>query len=180
MEFPIHKISFLVASVFLLLSFSCGEIESINLVDNVCNQTIDYTKCVQALESNPRINSVQSYEDLAEIALEMAISNANDSLSLINQMITTIANGTAELEALGFCAFCYEAIVGSFRSALLELDEDIMTANYDVAVARDEADSCEDELVSEKVQLPLISDRNSQVKLYSSIGYVITDQFLFN
>lgn len=176
MEFPIHKMPILVASFFLLVSFSYGEITLNNLVDSVCNQTINYSMCSEALNSNPQIRSVQNFEDLAKIALAMAISNANDSLSLINQMITTNTNGTAEFEALEYCAFCYEGVVGSFRSALLELDEDIMTANYDVIVAGNEADNCENELVSEKVQLPLVSDRNYQVKLYSSIGYVITDQ----
>ena len=126
MDFQVHKMSILVASVFSLLSFACGQIRLNNLVESVCKQTIDYTKCSEAFESNPQTSSAQNYEDLAEIALEMAILNANDSLSLINQMITITANGTAEREALEFCAFCYEGVVDSFRSALLELDEDII------------------------------------------------------
>ena len=181
MDSPNLKISTLV-SIFLLFFFlslsspssTKGESE---LVDTICHETINYTKCLEALGSDPE-SKTQNLKDLAKITLQLSISNAKDSLSFINKKIKSNETDQPEevLATLKQCAFWYEAVIASFRSALIELKEDVMTANYDIKVAGDNADYCENELVSKKVEVPSLSERNYQVKLYSSIGFVITNK----
>ncbi|PON96236.1 Pectinesterase inhibitor domain containing protein [Trema orientale] len=184
MDSPNLKFS-TILSIFFLLFLSSSppstKAES-QLVDTICQETLNHTMCLEALGSDPQAKATTDLKVLAKITLRLSISNAKDSLRFINKTINNIINETDDqpivvLAALKQCAYWYEAVVGSFKSALLELKEDIMTANYDIKVAGDDADYCESELVSKKVDIaPSVSERNYQVKLYSSIGFVITNK----
>jgi hypothetical protein len=69
-------------------------------------------------------------------------------------------------------------VVLDFQSARKELDEDTITANYDIKMAVDDNISqCETALKS-GVQVPEISSRNNLVYLHSNIGDVITDKLI--
>ncbi|KAF4352094.1 pectinesterase inhibitor-like [Cannabis sativa] len=145
------------------------------LVDKICKKTLDNTKCLAALESDPRSKTATSLKALAKISVQLSISNAKGSLNFINDEIKK-GSGSGQQEVLEQCASSYKAMVLSFSSALEELDEDVMTANYDIKVAGDDADLCQAEMASKKVEIPSLADRNDQVKLYSNIGFVITDK----
>ncbi|XP_062099142.1 pectinesterase inhibitor-like [Humulus lupulus] len=173
MDSPTLKISTL--SLFLFLFLSSTQAQTSNLVDSVCKETLDYTKCLEALESDPKSKTTTDLKVLAKIAVQLSISNAKGSLSFIHDEIKK-GTGGAQQEALEKCASSYETVVESFNSALIELDDDVLSANYDIKVAGDDVDSCKSELVSKKVEIPALSDRNDQVKLYSNIGFVITNK----
>ncbi|GMN48533.1 hypothetical protein TIFTF001_017708 [Ficus carica] len=174
-----------VVSMFLVLVFlsrsshqysaSTKQAET-NLVDTVCKETINNTNCLEFLESDPRTKNAMDLNDLAKLVLELALSNAKDSQNFINNMITGVYEPDHCQQVLEKCAFWYEAVVASFRSALLELEEDVMSANYDVEIAGDDAGNCENEMILNKVVIPSVSERNYQVKLYSNIGDVITNK----
>ncbi|XP_050252010.1 uncharacterized protein LOC126698670 [Quercus robur] len=100
----------------------------------------------------------------------MAVANSTKSKAYIYDLLNK--NHT---EPIKQCSFWYGAVVGSFRSALGELDEDTLTANYDAKVAADGANICENALASAGVQVPSISTRNNYVRLYSSIGFEVTN-----
>uniref|UniRef100_A0A7N2KVP1 Pectinesterase inhibitor domain-containing protein n=2 Tax=Quercus lobata TaxID=97700 RepID=A0A7N2KVP1_QUELO len=143
---------------------------STKLIESVCKNTIDNANCLKALESDPRAVKASRLKDLAKIALELAVANATESKAYIDALLTK--NHT---EPIKQCSFWFEAVVGSFRSALRELDEDVLSANYDSKIAGDDADSCENALALGKVQIPSISTRNNYAKLYSSIAFEITN-----
>ncbi|PON52638.1 Pectinesterase inhibitor domain containing protein [Parasponia andersonii] len=182
MDSPNLKFSTLLSILFLLfLSSPPSTKAESQLVDTICQETLNYTMCLEALGSDPQAKTTTDLKVLAKITLRLSISNAKDSLRFINKMINNINEITDDqpivaLAALKQCAYWYEAVIGSFKSALVELKEDIMTANYDIKVAADDADYCQNELVSKKVDVPSLSERNYQVKLYSSIGFVITNK----
>uniref|UniRef100_A0A803NGK2 Pectinesterase inhibitor domain-containing protein n=1 Tax=Cannabis sativa TaxID=3483 RepID=A0A803NGK2_CANSA len=138
-------------------------------------ETLDNTKCLAALESDPRSKTTTSLKALAKISVQLSISNAKGSLNFINNEIKK-GSGSGQQEVLEQCASSYKATVESFSSALKELDDDVMSANYDIKVAGDDADLCQAELVSKKVEIPSLEDRNDQVKLFSNIGFVITNK----
>ncbi|KAG2663054.1 hypothetical protein I3843_16G008800 [Carya illinoinensis] len=142
-----------------------------NLVPDVCRETISYDRCMHALQSDPRAKTASNFMDLAKIALKLGLNNAINSKAYIDGLLEK--NHAAPIKK---CSFWYEAVVASFRSALAELEEDAMTANYDVKIAGDDAASCENELASGGVKVPSISTRNSDVALYSNIGDVITNK----
>ncbi|KAG5232392.1 cell wall / vacuolar inhibitor of fructosidase [Salix suchowensis] len=63
----------------------------------------------------------------------------------------------------------------SFKSALSELSEDPLSANYDSRVAGDDVQECEDELARDKARFPGLTTRNNYGKLYSAIAFVVTN-----
>ena len=172
MDFPTQFLKFLTTYFLIFLSSSPSPTKaSSKLVDSVCKETETYnTKCQQVLGSDPRTKSVEDPNVLAEICLQFSIANATNSLAFIKKMVQE--NNT---EAIRQCEASYEAVVASFKSALGELKEDPLTSNYDILIAADNADACENELAKGGGQVPSISARNDGVKLFSRIGFVITN-----
>ena len=163
--------------LFFLYSTSSTEAAPSNLVEYVCKETIDYAKCIKALESDPRAKSAENLNALANITLELAIDNAKDSLAFIKKLLEKNISCSSDIRlALKQCVTSYKTAIASFKSALSELSEDPMTANYDIKTTTDDANSCENEMASRKIRIPSVSKKNNQVKLYSSIGDVITNK----
>lgn len=166
-------------SLLLVFHFPLPTNGATKLVEGVCKEAVDYAtkgtlsygSCLEALESDSRTRSASDLKDLAKIALQLALANATASKAYIDDLLKK--NHTAAIEK---CFSLYKFVVGSFWSALQELDEDVMTANYDVKIAGDDASACENELLSGGVKVPEISRRNNDVQLYSSIGFVITNK----
>ncbi|KAB2603491.1 hypothetical protein D8674_004496 [Pyrus ussuriensis x Pyrus communis] len=172
MESPIHYVlPFFFTSSFLFLSSPSPMNASIHLVETVCKKTISNSECLKVFDSDPRSSSASNYKELAIVALELAIANAKDSQNFMNNLLNSDPRKPIKL-----CSYFYGGVVGSFNSAKKEIGEDPLTANYDVKIAGDAAGYCETALSSEGVEVSKISTRNHVVKLYSSIGYVITDQ----
>lgn len=169
MDFPTQFLKFLTICFLIFLSSSPSLTNaSSKLVDSVCKETKNYNKkCRLVLGSDPRTKSVKDLNRLAEISLQLSIADAKNSLAFIKKMVGT--------KAVRQCGVLYEAVVASFKSALVELEEDPLTSNYDILMAADNADACENELAKRGVRVPSISARNNGVKLFSRIGYVITN-----
>lgn len=182
MDSPSHLLTvFTIFSFFLFLCFPTQTNASSKLVNNICNETLDCVKCHKALALDPRTKSAKDLNLLAKISLQLAIANAKDSFSFINQLLSHTVNNNKNSNASGSepikrCVFWYRGVVSSFQSALMELKEDVETANYDIKIAGDDADACEEGLKAKGVVVPSIFARNGQVKLYSSIGLVITNR----
>lgn len=171
----IHAVLLLSLSIHVFShSFLPANAEEHDLVDveGICRETINYKGCMQALHSDPRTKKTSNFMDLAKIALELGVKNSTESKAYIDHFHKE--NPTTP--AIEKCSSWYQAVVASFRGALSELDDDALSANYDVKVASDYADGCEKDLASSGVKVPSISTRNQYVLLYSSIGYVITNK----
>ena len=166
-----HAILVFTFSLILFFHSPSQTNASTEIVEGVCNQTIDYANCLKALGSDSRTPKASNLKDLAKVALELAVANATESKAYIDYLLDK--NRTAPIKV---CSYWYKLVVASFRSALTELEEDVRTANYDVKIAGDDSNYCENALVSAGVQVPSISTRNNHMKLYSSIGAEITYQ----
>ncbi|KAG6673880.1 hypothetical protein I3842_15G013600 [Carya illinoinensis] len=150
------------------------------LVECVCKEAVErdtkgivtYDSCLEALESDSRTRTTSNLKALAKIALELGLANATVSEAYVDDLLKKNRT-SAPLEQ---CSSWYDSAVGSFRSALGELDDDVDVASYDVRIAADDANHCEDALASGGFKVPSISIRNDYIKLYSFIGYVIIDK----
>ncbi|XP_062099665.1 putative invertase inhibitor [Humulus lupulus] len=178
-----HKVlsSFLTLAVSFLILFSTSPTEassSSQLVKNVCKETINYAKCIEALEADPRTKSPKNLNTFAKDSISLAIKNAKDSLYFIQKMLKDkkMSGNSSTRAVLKQCVESYKAVIASFKSARTELSEDAMSANYDVKTAVDYIDSCESEMSLKNVLVSSMPERNNQVRLYSSIGYVITNK----
>ncbi|KAE8100392.1 hypothetical protein FH972_018298 [Carpinus fangiana] len=172
MEYSDARAVMTVALSFLLLLHSLSPTTAATkLVEGVCKKTISYANCVEALDSDSRTPSASNLKDLAKIALGLALSNATESKSFIDKLLKI-----KRTAAVAKCSSWYKLVVASFRSALEEVEEDALTANYDAKIASDYAVSCENELGSRGIKIPAISTINNYVQLYSSIGFVITNE----
>ncbi|KAM6559704.1 cell wall / vacuolar inhibitor of fructosidase 2-like [Cannabis sativa] len=175
-------VPFLFFILFTTLPTTQASSTSSQLVENICKETINYLKCIEALEADPRTKSPKNLNAFAKDSIGLAIKNAKESLYFIhnllkiNKMTSSSSSGSTRRAVLKQCVASYKAVIGSFKSARTELSEDAMSANYDVMVAVDYIDSCESEMSLKNVQVLSMAERNNQVRLYSSIGYVITNK----
>ncbi|KAH7568094.1 hypothetical protein ACOSP7_009502 [Xanthoceras sorbifolium] len=159
---------------FFLLLLSLSPIKA-NLVNDVCKDTQNPTSCVSALELDAKATSTTDLKALAKMALQLAVSNSTNSKKYIEEMAGKTTEPALK-KALETCVSNYVYSVGSFNSALEELDEDMDTATYDAKVAGDGAQYCEDALAFGGVKEASVSTRNGYVFLYSDIGFVITNK----
>lgn len=176
MDSPSHLLTFFTICVLLFLSSPSQAYESpplqnssSKLVTSVCKETVNPFECEAILATIPRAKTVRTLNALAHLTLRLAVSYAKESMDFVNEMVKNNAT-----EPIKQCAFWYKEAVASFQSALGELEEDISSANYDIKVAGDNSDSCEEGLA--KVAVPSLTARNAQIKLFSSIGFVITSR----
>ncbi|KAH7524973.1 uncharacterized protein LOC125422953 [Ziziphus jujuba] len=177
MDPPSHLLTSFTICVLLFLSSPSQaddespslENSSSKLVISVCKETLNPSECEETLATIPKARTVRTLNALAHLTLRLAVSYAKESLDFVNEMVKTNTS-----EPIKQCAFWYREVLASFQSALGELHEDISSANYDIKVAGDNSDSCEEGLA--KLPVPSLTARNAQIKLYSSIGFVITSR----
>ncbi|KAH7525089.1 hypothetical protein FEM48_Zijuj06G0188000 [Ziziphus jujuba var. spinosa] len=170
MDFPTHFSTFFTISMLIFLSSSSSTNAASKLVNSICSQTGDYaSKCQQLIGSDRKTKDLEDPKKLAEIVLQMSLEDAQKSYDFINQMLKEKATEPVER-----CVFWYEAVVASFKSAHAELEEDPESANYDVKIAGDYADNCENGLANGS-PIPEISAKNDQVWLSSRIGFAVTN-----
>ncbi|KAJ9146099.1 hypothetical protein P3X46_028409 [Hevea brasiliensis] len=174
MEFPSRH--FLLSAVFMIMisHLMAGNAPS-KLVEDVCNQAKElgtkFADCVDGLLLDPT-SATANLTTLAHISIQLGISNATDTQTYIENMLKSNPGLQKPLKS---CLSWYEAIIASFKSALIELEEDVPSANYDVKMVGDYVQGCEDELARDKVQIPSVTTRDNYAKLYSNIAFVITE-----
>ena len=176
MAHPIPVSFFLVTTLLLFLNHSLSPAHAASeLVEGVCHESQSYSFCIQALESDPKTPATKDYMDLAVIALKLGISNSTATRSYISRLYKNPKTDPRKKPALKGCLSGYDEAVESFKSALGELKEDPLTANYDAKVASDGAVLCSDFLASAGIKDSSISDGNRFTSSFSNIAFVITN-----
>ncbi|KAL3573430.1 hypothetical protein D5086_024043 [Populus alba] len=170
-----HRFMFLTILLAFVSRSKAANAPSI-LMQDICKETAkshgSYDDCVSALELDPTADSAD-INKLAKISLQLGISNTANTRNYIKKLLK---NATPESqETLNTCLSSYVAATASFKSALSELGEDPLSANYDSLVAGDDVQACEDEMARNKAQIPGIITRNNYGKLYSAIAFVVTN-----
>ncbi|KAJ6762638.1 PLANT INVERTASE/PECTIN METHYLESTERASE INHIBITOR SUPERFAMILY PROTEIN [Salix purpurea] len=171
-----HRFMLLLTILMVLVSRSNAANAPSKLIQDICKETAEsqgtYDGCVGALELDPTADSAD-ISKLAEISLRLGISNTTDTQNYIRKLIK---DATPEAQkTLSTCLSSYVAATASFKSALSELSEDPLSANYDSRVAGDDVQECEDELARDKARFPGLTARNNYGKLYSAIAFVVTN-----
>ncbi|XP_044475329.1 uncharacterized protein LOC123203178 [Mangifera indica] len=154
-----------------------------SLVNSVCKETThcSYKNCVAALALDPKALSATNVKLLAQIALNLAVSNTTSSLIYIDAMAKKERSSPRLKLALEYCVSEYEYTVNAFKASLGDLEVDPLYANYDALVAYDGAYNCADKLKSEGFQsqdVDSIRTRNNYVSIYSDIGGTITNKMI--
>lgn len=171
-----HLIVFLTIflSVYVLSPSPLMVAASPALVAKVCSSKslLDHDFCFQAL-ANPKAAAAKNLNQLTNVVMKSAASNAQTTLNLITEMAKK-PTSPGGLKALKTCEEVYRYAVRSFGMIFAELREDAMSANYDVSVIGPEADRCAQALAAAKVIAPKIADGNRNLVNYSAVGGEIT------
>ena len=163
-------------ALFFLIHFISPAKAASEIVEGVCNDSDNYSFCIQALESDPKTPAAKNHMDLAVIALNLGISNSTATRSYISRLYKNPKKKTDQRKksALEGCLWAYDGAVSSFRSALMELKEDPLTANYDSKVAGDGAVHCSGLMTSSGIKDSSMSNGNDFILRFSNIAFVIT------
>ena len=145
------------------------------LVIDVCNRTINATFCVETLESNPRSSKASDTLTVAEIAIRLTLKHVEKSKKNMENMLRSKKTKDEYKAAIKQCSFWYKAMVNSYSSASIELKDDPMTANYDVAITKDDIDICKKFMVQYGANIESIDARNQIAEYYTSITTVVTN-----
>lgn len=143
------------------------------LMGQVCGQALqEKVACMSILRSDPRILHAKNYRQFAELVLQLGLKKAIAGQNFLKG-IAAVNKSPAIVQ----CAnFDYDGVVGSFKSAIGELESDAQTASYDAKVAGDGPDTCERGLASEHIVNPAISGLNREILLLSNIAFIATDK----
>ncbi|KAK7343749.1 hypothetical protein VNO77_12760 [Canavalia gladiata] len=134
----------------------------------VCRQNMpDIMNCMNILRSDPKILKAESYLELSQAILELALKKGIEGQNFLKELVQT-----NDVPVIKECAnLHYDGVIGSFRSALKELKEDPDTANSDAKVAGDGPDACDRALASAHIVNPDIAALNRQIKLLSNTAF---------
>ncbi|KAF7803051.1 pectinesterase inhibitor [Senna tora] len=144
-----------------------------DLIEDVCKDTADKSRCLSLLRDDPQAASAKDNRDISKSALELAIKKATESKKILTDLIEAkMKDPTPENYAFNFNS-C-QSVIGSFNTALGELNDDIQSSNYDSKTAGDDVDNCQKELESHGIQIPDISSRNKDLMLLSEIAFQAT------
>ncbi|CAJ1971439.1 unnamed protein product [Sphenostylis stenocarpa] len=144
-----------------------------DLIDQVCNETIeDNILCMKILKGDPEIVLAKNFVELAEAILKLGLKKGIEGQNFLKGLVEGKHDPGIEE-----CATSdYDGVINSFRSALGEMKNDLLAANYSARIAGDGADNCNTTLVAERIQNPAISDLNHQVSMLSFIAFCALDK----
>ncbi|CAL0302995.1 unnamed protein product [Lupinus luteus] len=156
----------------ILTSYAILPASGANLFDGLCKKVNDNGHCLQILKADPKLVTAKNYGELSKYILEFALKKSIEGQNFLKGVMKTNPSSAAIKE----CAtFDYDGVVGSLRSALGELKEDSMTANYDAKVSGDGPTTCDRALAAEKISNPAISALNKDIFLLSNLASLATD-----
>ncbi|KAJ0965818.1 hypothetical protein J5N97_026956 [Dioscorea zingiberensis] len=150
--------------IFTTLSTSHARpipIHDVNFIQNTCKNTQNPSFCVSTLQSDKRSINVTTVDALAGISLGITVSDAESTLSTINDLAEK-SPGTALEEDLHVCAQLYSNAIDDLHDAIDQLN----SKEYDAAAttvdqAGDAPDSCE-AAFTDGVKSP-VTDRDKRV-----------------
>lgn len=146
-----------------------------DLISQICKETLqDQSNCTDILREDPKIVQAKNFFEFSKAVLELALRKGINGQNFFKGLAQKIG-----APALVECANSdYNDVVGSFGSALDELKEDHLSANYDAKVAGDGSKNCERALAIAHIVNPTISTLNYQISLLSDIAYLATNRLL--
>ncbi|CAI0625917.1 unnamed protein product [Linum tenue] len=171
-------------AIFLTLIISLFHLSTSqppNLIQDICQQAAlvpptTFKACVATFASKPGSRSAD-LKGLAQITLKSGIATAKEAQKYVEARLLAAAPHLAR-PALKSCTSWLSAAACSFGGALVELDEDVMSANYDSKIAGDDARNCRAALAAGRVSEPSLEVRVGYLVLYSNIADVITDRLM--
>ncbi|KAK7281169.1 hypothetical protein RIF29_08912 [Crotalaria pallida] len=162
------KVSCLLFTLSMMLIFQCskpalGE----SLYESVCKETKN-PSCFPLLKGDPRIPSAKDYLEISRFILEFGVKKGREGQAYLQGIAKKYPTELIKLCANNF----YSSTILSFQSAILELKEDFLTANYDAKVAGDGPAYCAERLKEINIEEPLI---NQEVALISQAAFFATN-----
>lgn len=161
-------------SIFIYSSPSyAADIQPTELVNEVCNQTSNYTFCVESLYTDPRTQNADSYE-LAYVAFRLAFFKANSTNDLIAKLLK---NNTNEGQSLQTCSGKYENAVFALEEAYGDLDSESFDLLLDLSNnAAQAAADCQAALKGTSLRSSL-TDMNEDFKVLCEICVAVSKLF---
>ncbi|KAK8512533.1 hypothetical protein V6N13_082920 [Hibiscus sabdariffa] len=165
-------------SIFTLFSSPASAIPPMvkvpSLVANFCNaDSIGSRGFCRKVLSTPEAATVKDSTQLGVLIMKLGAASGKSTLNVYEKMVEKPCPPEA-LRALNSCVEAYKYAIRSFKSVSLELFEDPMTANYDVAVLAPIIEDCEKELTEAKIQTPRLHLGNLVMQYYIAMGREIT------
>ncbi|XP_021898520.1 uncharacterized protein LOC110815164 [Carica papaya] len=143
--------------------------------ERACHATDSYRFCMKRLNRNPETSSASTVLSLEKAILQMGEAKAVKIQNSINEMHED-PTLVAVKQALDVCSASYQSIVETFEKvAELELEEDLLSANYDIMVLFDEIGYCEDALAKATARLPSMAIANRAMKHFISMAAAATN-----
>ncbi|KAF9676499.1 hypothetical protein SADUNF_Sadunf08G0008300 [Salix dunnii] len=172
-SFPYLSLAFLACFILIHASPAATD-EPTRLVDKVCNQTSNYTFCVETLYSDPRTPEADSYT-LAFIAFGAAYTNANSTRDYIAELLKN--NSSQDYHSrLGICSHDYLRAVSKLEEAYNDLNSETFFGLAKLAgVASKASDHCQNAFRG--ISSPPLGSRNGDLKRLCEIGAVIAKLF---
>ncbi|GMI90789.1 hypothetical protein HRI_002748200 [Hibiscus trionum] len=161
--------------IFTILVLSLNMVSGDHrLVDVVCNDpTIeDHEKCLTTFHI-PQGIAANNVNQLVEVAMNEGVASGQKTLNLIQEMKKKPNNRMVEA-ALQVCERTHKYSIDEFKLIGPELNEDSMSANYDVALINPEIQNCVNALKVARLNVPELVEGNRAVDYYATLGYEMT------
>ncbi|XP_070034400.1 pectinesterase inhibitor-like [Nicotiana tomentosiformis] len=114
-----------------------------DLIDDVCQKTIDYNLCVKSLRADPRSASADK-KSLARIIIQLSQDKANDILSQTEMLLKQTKEPVLK-QCLEVCKEMYDTAVFHYSEAVNYLDADNFSDAADTAgETLSDADTCDE------------------------------------
>ncbi|KAJ6909021.1 sucrose-phosphatase 2-like isoform X1 [Populus alba x Populus x berolinensis] len=171
---PFHSLAFLVCFIIVHASPAAAD-KPTELVDKVCNQTSNYTFCVEALYSDSRAPDADSYT-LAFISFGLAYSNANNARDYYIAELLKNTSGQDYHFRLETCRHDYLRAVSKLGEAYNDLNSETFFGLAELAgIASRASDHCRDAFKG--ISSPPLGSRNGDLKRLCEIGATIAKLF---
>ncbi|XP_022734653.1 cell wall / vacuolar inhibitor of fructosidase 2-like [Durio zibethinus] len=168
---------------FVLIFFLCYILSPLpsaatptnKLVDKVCNQTSNYTFCVEALYSDPRTPAADAYQ-LAYVSFGLAYLNASATQDHIAELIKISNSTSASHKRLKICQHDYHKAVLALEEAYNDLNSETFFQLAKLAArAAAAADDCQSAFRG--THYSPLATRNAYLKALSDICVVVSKLF---
>ncbi|CAI9105542.1 OLC1v1004481C2 [Oldenlandia corymbosa var. corymbosa] len=142
--------------------------ELFEAVNEFCDTThlINLETCQKTLRSDPRSASAKDQGTLTTISIDLALAETTKTRDYLVSILPKIPSNDVELQsALKDCISAYQSGVGSLAMLPQSYQEDRLSASYDMSMAYQTFQGCENSLNSHKIVDPSILDahRNAYV-----------------
>ncbi|KAF3448195.1 hypothetical protein FNV43_RR08908 [Rhamnella rubrinervis] len=177
------NVMFLLMIMFLFCHCSLAS----DLVHGSCTKAsksdpnLSYQFCVSTLESNPKIHTAETIQDLFEISLRLTISNASDVVSRVSKLLKGNKFDSFAKLCLRDCLELYSNAVSSLKEALCDFkSKDLYSVNVEISSAMDASTTCEDGFKERKGVVSPLTKENSVFFQLTAISLAFTTMIMHN